>query len=138
MILTFLAYKMVKGTVSRDGFFVVEDPNILISTFCMCADGFQSLSKAFHYLIQLFAFLNSLILKMLTETLLKNPLSVIGRCSLVPTTHWLQGKCARINFSQAASGIFTESQAAFCKHFQCQNRHFRVFEVGYWKDFLNY
>ncbi len=29
---------------------------------------------------------------------------VIGRCSLVPTSHWLQGKCARINFSQTDSG----------------------------------
>ncbi len=30
--------------------------NILISTFCVCADGFQGLSKAFHYHIQLFTF----------------------------------------------------------------------------------
>jgi hypothetical protein len=37
----------------------------------------------------------------------------------VPTSNWLQGKCAIINFSQAASGYdFTESQAASCKHFQ--------------------
>jgi hypothetical protein len=33
---------------------------------------------------------------MLTETLLKIPFSVVGRCSLVPTFHWRQGKCARI------------------------------------------
>jgi hypothetical protein len=32
---------------------------------------------------------------------------------------------------------FTESQAASCKHFQRQNRRFRVFEAGYWKDFQN-
>jgi hypothetical protein len=32
---------------------------------------------------------------------------------------------------------FKESQAASCKHFQCQNRRFRVFEAGYWKDFQN-
>jgi hypothetical protein len=32
---------------------------------------------------------------------------------------------------------FTELQAASCKHFQCQNRRFRVFEVGYWKNFQN-
>jgi hypothetical protein len=32
---------------------------------------------------------------------------------------------------------FTESQAASCKHFQCQNRRFRGFEAGYWKDFQN-
>jgi hypothetical protein len=32
---------------------------------------------------------------------------------------------------------FAESQAAFCKHFQFQNRSFRVFEAGCWKDFQN-
>jgi hypothetical protein len=32
---------------------------------------------------------------------------------------------------------FTESQAVYCKHFQCQNRRFTVLEVGYWKDFQN-
>ncbi len=36
------------------------------------------------------------ILKMLTETLLKKS----DRCSLVPISHWLQGKCARINLPQ--------------------------------------
>jgi hypothetical protein len=43
----------------------------------------------------------------------------------VPTSHWLQGKYARINLSQAAS----------CKHIQRQNHCFGVFETGYWKDF---
>jgi hypothetical protein len=38
---------------------------------------------------------------MLTETLLKIPFSVIGRFFLVQTSHWLQGKCARINLSHA-------------------------------------
>ncbi len=42
---------------------------------------------------------------MLTETLLRIPFSVIGRCSLVPTLHCLQGKCARINLLQTASGM---------------------------------
>jgi hypothetical protein len=64
------------------------------------------------------------------NALFKAPFSVIGRCSLVPTSH-LQGKCARINYD------FTESQAAFCKHFQCENRRIRVFEAGYRKDFQN-
>ena len=31
----------------------------------------------------------------------------------------------------------TESQAASCMHFQSQNRRFKVFESGYWKDFQN-
>jgi hypothetical protein len=42
---------------------------------------------------------------MLTETLLRIPFSVIRRCSPEQTAHWLQGKCARINLSQAASGM---------------------------------
>jgi hypothetical protein len=46
---------------------------------------------------------------MLTETLLRIPFSVIGRCSLVPTSHWLQGKCSRINLSQAASGMILQN-----------------------------
>jgi hypothetical protein len=36
------------------GFF--EGPNILISTFCECADGFQGLPKAFHYPIEFLTF----------------------------------------------------------------------------------
>ncbi len=49
-----------------------EGLNILISTFCVCADGFQGLSKAFHYPIQLLTFYlllwnYLLILKMLTD-----------------------------------------------------------------------
>jgi hypothetical protein len=39
---------------------------------------------------------------MLAETLIRISFSVIGQCSLVPTCHWLQGKCARVNLSPAA------------------------------------
>jgi hypothetical protein len=43
----------------RDGYFL-ESLNILISTdtttFCVCANGFQGLSKAFHYPKQLLTF----------------------------------------------------------------------------------
>jgi hypothetical protein len=65
--------------------FVFEGLNIVISTFCVCADGFQGLSKAFHCPIQLLTFYLILgnyliILKMLTESLLKIPFSVTGRC----------------------------------------------------------
>jgi hypothetical protein len=60
-----------------------EGLSILISTFCVCADGFQGLSIAFHYPIQLLTFY-FLLLKLLTdfenatETLLRIPFSVIG------------------------------------------------------------
>jgi hypothetical protein len=43
----------LKGTVSRDGYFF-EGLNILISTVCVCADGFQVLLKAFHHLVCFF------------------------------------------------------------------------------------
>ena len=66
--------------------------------------GFQGFSKAFTNLIQwlTFYFLLWNYLKMLTGTLLRISFSVIGRCSLVPTSHWLQGKYAGINVSQAS------------------------------------
>ncbi len=73
---------VIKGTVSRNEYFF-EGLNNLISIFLVCADGFQGLSKAFHCPIQLltlFCFFDYylLILKMLTETLLRIPFSVIG------------------------------------------------------------
>ncbi len=55
---------------------------------------------------------------MLTETLLKIPFSVIGRCSLVPTTHWLQGKYLLVTGGYRY--VFTESLAASSMHFHCK------------------
>jgi hypothetical protein len=37
---------MLKGTVSQDGYFF-EGLTILITTFCVCADGFKVLQKLF-------------------------------------------------------------------------------------------
>jgi hypothetical protein len=114
----------------------LEGLNILFSTFCVCADGFQSLSKAFHYPIQLltshlFLWNHLQILKMPTETLLRIPFSLIGRCSLVQTSHWLQGKCARINLPQSASGMILQKHRRLLLsiYFQCQNRRFRVLKL---------
>jgi hypothetical protein len=36
--------------------------------------------------------------------------SLIGQCSLVPTSHWLQVKCARNNLSQVASGRISQNR----------------------------
>jgi hypothetical protein len=65
----------------------------------------QSFSLSFKIINFLFASLITNFFKMLTETLLKILYSLIGRCSLVPTVHWLQRKYATINLSQAASSI---------------------------------
>jgi hypothetical protein len=43
---------------------------------------------------------------MLYGAILRIPFSVIGRCSLVPTSHWLQGK---FNLSEAASGMVLQN-----------------------------
>jgi hypothetical protein len=59
-----LARVCIEGTVSRDGSFFEGLLNILISTFCVCDDGFQGLSEAFHYPIQLLTF-DLLFLKLL-------------------------------------------------------------------------
>ncbi len=56
---------------------------------------FKSWSLCITIITFFFAFWKLLlILKMLTETLPRIPFSVIGRCSPVSTTYWLQGKCA--------------------------------------------
>jgi hypothetical protein len=104
----------LKGQCHEMDIFLRSKLNFVISTFCVCAHGFQGLSKAFHYPIQLLTFYLRLwnyllLLKMLTETLLRIPFSVIGRWPLMPTSHWLQGKWARINWSQAASGIILKN-----------------------------
>jgi hypothetical protein len=67
-----------------------------------------------------------------TETLVKITFSVIDRCSMVPTSHWLQGKCARIILSQPASGMILQNVGM---HFHCQNRRSRAIEAGYLNDF---
>ncbi len=91
----------------------VQGLNILISTL-LSVYALMVLGSFKSYPIQLLTFYLPLgyyllILKMLTETLLRSPLSVICRCSLVPTSHWLQGKCARINLSQAAYGMILQN-----------------------------
>jgi hypothetical protein len=58
------------------------------------------------------------------ETLLRIPFAVIGQCSPAPTSHWLQGKCARINLSLTGGFWydFTKSQAASCELFSVNRR----------------
>jgi hypothetical protein len=131
---------------------------LLISTFCVFADGFQGFSKGFHYpyyfLVASLKLLTNLkmvpetsseFVRICTNKKRKNPPNKYLkkkknslRClySLVLNSHWLQGKCAKINLTQAVYGIYlTESQAASCKHLQCQNCRFRAIGAGYWKDF---
>ncbi len=75
---------------------------------------------------------------MLINILLRNSFDVIGRCSLVPTSHWLQGKCARINLSPAAFGIILQNHGLLpVSFFSVQIAALGVFEAGYWKDYQN-
>jgi hypothetical protein len=77
---------------------------------------------------------------MLTETLLKIFFSGIGRRSLMPTSHWLQGKCVRINLSQGGFGVILQNHRRLPESIfsvKNQEHRFRVFEAGYWKDFQN-
>jgi hypothetical protein len=81
----------------------------------VCADGLQGLS-AFHCPIQLLTFLfDSLQLlanfvKILTEFLLRIPFSVIGRMFSRTKLSLVAKKSARINLSQAASGMILQNQ----------------------------
>ncbi len=99
-------------TVSRDRYFLRSKH--LISTFCVCADSFQGLSKAFHYPIQLLTFYLFLWNYLPNfENAYWNPPQNSPLCdwsmSLPPTSHWLQGNCARINLSQAASCMILQN-----------------------------
>ncbi len=95
--------------MSREIYFFIVSRYFL----CMCwwfSKSFKSFSLYLY--INTFCLLlwnDLLILKMLNKILLRIPFSVIGRCSLVPTSHWLQGKCSRINLSQAASGTILQN-----------------------------
>jgi hypothetical protein len=81
----------------------------LITTFCVCADGFQGLSKDFHYAsLKLLTYFENAYCNPPQNSLLCDLFSLVISCDLL--CDWLQGKCARINLSKAAS----------CNHFQCQ------------------
>ncbi len=96
---------------------LLERLNILISTFCVCTDGFQGLSKAFHCPIQLLIFYlllwNYLLILVMLIGCRENVHELTCHRRLRVWFYWITG----------------------CKHFQCQNRRFKVFKVGYWKDF---
>ncbi len=54
------------------------------------------------------------------------------------TPHWLQGKCARINLSQGASGMIVQNHRRLpVSIFSVNIRRCRVLEAGYWKNFLH-
>ncbi len=100
------------GTVSRDGYFLMS------KHFGKCADGFKGLSKAFHYPI------HTIINFLFASLILTNfePLKHSSEfCSLwlvdvlVPTSShpWLQGKCARINLTQAVFGMILQNHRRF-------------------------
>jgi hypothetical protein len=92
--------RSLKGEVSRD-----------VSVYSLMV--FKVFHKLFTTLYNyplLFFFRNYLlILKMLTETLVRISFFVIGRCSLVLTTRWLKGKFSRIYLSLADFGMILQN-----------------------------
>ncbi len=126
----YVTFHVLKGQCHDIYGYFLESLKILVSTVCVWTDGFHCSIQLLSFYLLLWIYL--LILKMLTETLLRIPFSGIGRRSLVPTSHWLQEKCTGIYMSQAISNMILQNHR---RHFQCQNRRFRIFEAGYWKDF---
>ncbi len=70
-----------------------------------------SLHKQLWRLLKFYLLLWNYLLfwKMLTDALLRTPFSVIGQCSLVSNSHWLQGQCTIINLSQVASSMILQN-----------------------------
>ncbi len=84
--------------------------NILNSIFCVCADGFQGLSKVFTtlpYTIITFSFASLKFLTHFENAYWNHP--------QVPTSHWLQENAQKLTCGFRYD--FTESQAVSCKHF---------------------
>jgi hypothetical protein len=107
--LMFMCWLHFKGTVSLDRYCFGRS-KYFNQYFLWMRWWFSRSFKSFCYPSHLLNFCMLLwnyllILKMLPETLLRILTSVIGLCSLVPTSHWLQGKCARMNPSHPASGM---------------------------------
>jgi hypothetical protein len=98
-----------KGTMSRDGHL------FQVPTFS---------SLPFVYALMDF---KVLVLKMLTETVLLCGWLMFSSADLSLSA----GKMRRNKLVTGGFRYdFTESQAASCKHFQCQSRRFRVFKAG--------
>ncbi len=105
----------VKGTVSRAGYVLKVETFYFNQYFLRIRWWFSRSFKSFSVPSTIINFFNDylLVLKMHTETLLWIPVSVTGRCSLVPTSHWLQGKCIRISLLQAAFVLFYRITGGF-------------------------
>jgi hypothetical protein len=108
----------VKGTVSRDGYYFLFKH---FNQYCLYTRWWFSRSfKCFslHYTIINFLFASLKLLTNFENAYWNTPQNSLlydwSRFSKVPTSHRLQGKCAKIDPLQAASR----------KHYYCQNRSF--------------
>ncbi len=92
--------------------------------------GFQGLSKAFHYHIR--TIINFFVLFEISYlTLIRNPFSVTGWCSLMLISHWLQGKCTKLKLSQAASGMILQNHRLPVSIFSA-----KIAAIGLWNGLL--
>ncbi len=86
------------------------------------------------YRIINFLFVSLKLLTNLKKCLLK-PISVDFSMFPIANLSLAAGKMRKYKFVTGSFPYdFTESHTASCVHVQCQNRCFRVFEVGYWKE----
>ncbi len=116
-----------KVTVSRDEYFF-EGLNILISTFCVCADGFQSLSNSFSLPDTIINFLFA-SLKLLTNfdnayCEVKPPQSSFlcdWSMFFSADLSWLKENAKEVTFNRRLSGMISQNhRRTCCMHFQCQ------------------
>ncbi len=110
-----------------------EGLNILISTFGVCADGFQDLSTDFNYPVPCINFYlllwNYLLILKMKPFPQYSPLCYWSMFSNADLSLATGKMCKSYFFTGSFWFDFTELQVASCKHFQCQNLCFRVFEA---------
>jgi hypothetical protein len=67
---------------------------------------------------------------MLTETLIRTPIVVIGRSSSMSASHWLQGKCDKFSYLKQLQVLFYKIVGCFLYAFKGQSSLLYVSVVG--------
>ncbi len=87
----------LKEPPHMDGYLMSEDLINVISSFCVCAIGYQRFKISFCYAtVYLYALFNGSLTGLLILEYYEQPSPVIGRNSPVSILHWMKCKCAKI------------------------------------------